>query len=58
MKDGVGEVKAVKVIGAGNGKGFDGDGSRDSVGVTSAGDIDGGNDDDDDDDDGDDFTCF
>ena len=55
MKDGVGEVKAVKVIGAGNGKGFDDDGLRDSVGVTSAGDIDGGNDDDDGDDD---FTCF
>jgi len=56
VKDGVGTVKAVKPIGAGNGKGFDGDGSRDSVGVTSAGDIDGGNDDDDDGDD--DFTCF
>ena len=55
MKDVAGEVKAVKVIGAGNGKGFDDDGLRDSVGVTSAGDIDGGNDDDDGDDD---FTCF
>ena len=58
MKDGTGESKAVKPIGAGNGKGFDDDGLGDSVGVTSAGDIDGGNDDDDDDDDGDDFTCF